>query len=143
MKTYMPKASDISRKWYVVDLDGAVLGRAAIRIADILRGKSKLFFSPHVDCGDHVIVINARSAVVSGRKSTDKTYCWYTGYPGGLKTLTFRQMMDRKPIKLVEHTVWGMIPHNRLGRKIIKKLHVYPDGRHPHQAQKPEPVKVL
>lgn len=142
MKTFMPKAKDIDRKWYVVDLKGAVLGRAAVRIADVLRGKGKPFFSPHVDCGDHVIVINARHATLSGRKPTDKKYYRYTGYPGGLRDRTYRQLVDKHPERTVEHAVRGMIPHNRLGRKIYKKLHVYADDHHPHQAQKPESLKL-
>jgi large subunit ribosomal protein L13 len=142
MKTYMPKASDINRKWFVIDLNGAILGRAAVKIADVLRGKNKPLFSPHVDCGDHVIVINARRVAVTGKKASAKTYLRYTGYPGGQRTRTFRQMADRHPEKLVEKTVWGMIPHNRLGRKAFKKLHVYADDHHPHQAQKPEALKI-
>ncbi len=142
MKTYMPKASDIERKWYVVDLDGAILGRAAVKVADVLRGKNKPTFSPHVDCGDHVIVINARRVAVTGKKASDKKYYRYTGYPGGLRERTFRQMIDKQPEKLVEQAVWGMVPHNRLGRKIFKKLHVYADDHHPHQAQKPEVLKL-
>jgi large subunit ribosomal protein L13 len=142
MKTYMPKASDLNRKWYLVDLKGAILGRAAVKIADILRGKNKPLFSPHVDCGDFVVVINARHAVVTGNKPTNKKYYRYTGYPGGLRVRTFREMMTKNPGRLVEHTVRGMIPHNKLGDKIWKKLHVYADDFHPHQAQKPELIKL-
>lgn len=143
MKTYVPKAIDFQRKWYLVDLKGAIVGRAAVKIASILRGKDKPVFSPHVDCGDHVIVINARHVTMTGRKPTDKKYYRYTGYPGGLRIRSFREMLDKHPERLVEHTVRGMIPHHRLGRKIFKKLHVYADDRHPHQAQKPEPVKLF
>lgn len=142
MKTYMPKASDINRKWYVVDLNGAILGRAAVKVADVLRGKNKPMFSPHLDCGDHVIIINARRATVTGKKASYKKYYRYTGYPGGLRERTFRQMIENQPEKLVEQTIWGMIPHNRLGRKIFKKLHVYADDHHPHRAQKPEQLKL-
>lgn len=142
MKTYMPKVTDLDRKWYVVDLKGAILGRAAVRIADVLRGKGKTFFSPHIDCGDNVIVINARHAAVTGKKADLKKYYRYTGYPGGLRTRTLGEMMDRQPVRLVEKTIRGMIPHNRLGRKIYKKLHVYADDHHPHQAQKPELLKL-
>lgn len=142
MKTFMPKATELDRKWYLVDLKGAILGRAAIRIADVLRGKNKPFFSPHVDCGDHVIVINARHVTVTGRKATDKKYYHYTGYPGGLKIETFKQVSAKSPERVVEKSVRGMIPHNRLGRTVYKKLHVYADDRHPHQAQKPEPLKL-
>lgn len=138
----MPKAKEIDRKWYVVDLKGVTLGRAAVRIADVLRGKGKPLFSPHVDCGDNVIVLNARYATVSGRKASDKKYYRYTGYPGGLRTRTYTEMMDKNPARLVEKTIRGMIPHNRLGRQVYKKLHVYADDHHPHQAQKPELLKI-
>jgi large subunit ribosomal protein L13 len=138
MKTYMPKATEIDRKWFVVDLKGAVLGRAAGQIADVLRGKNKPLFSPHVDCGDNVIVINARHVTVTGKKAESLKYYRYTGYPGGLRMRTFKQMMDKHPTRLVEHTIRGMIPHTRLGRSLFKKLHVYADDHHPHQAQKPE-----
>lgn len=142
MKTFIPKASDIDRKWYVVDLKGAILGRAAIQIADVLRGKIKPTFSPHVDCGDHVIVINARHVTVSGRKTTDKKYYHYTGYPGGLRVTTFKQMNAKFPERVVEKAIRGMIPHTRLGRQQYKKLHVYANGSHPHQAQKPQPLNL-
>lgn len=142
MKTFLPKASDIDRKWYVVDLKGAILGRAAIQIADVLRGKCKPTFSPHVDCGDHVIVINARYVTVSGRKATDKKYYHYTGYPGGLRITTFKQMNAAFPERVVEKAIRGMIPHSRLGRQVYKKLHVYANGSHPHQAQKPQPLNL-
>jgi large subunit ribosomal protein L13 len=142
MKTLMPKAKEIDRKWYVVDLKGVVLGRAAVRIADTLRGKNKPIFSPHVDCGDHVIVINARHAKVTGRKESEKVYYRYTGYPGGLRKRTFAQMREKHPARNVEHAIRGMIPHTRLGRQVYRKLHVYADDYHPHQAQKPEPLKL-
>ncbi len=142
MKTFMPKTKEIDRKWYVVDLKGITLGRAAVKIADILRGKGKPLFSPHVDCGDNVIVLNARHTTVTGRKATDKKYYRYTGYPGGLRERSFKQMMDKSPERLVEKTIRGMIPHNRLGRKVYKKLHVYANDQHPHQAQKPELLKI-
>ena len=142
MKTIMPKATEIDRKWFVIDLKGAVIGRAAVKIADILRGKNKPLFSPHVDCGDNVIVINARHVTVTGRKPTEKKYYRYTGYPGGLRIRTFNQMAEKHPTRMVESAVRGMIPHTRLGRRVFKKLHVYPDDYHPHQAQKPQPVKI-
>lgn len=142
MKTYTPKASDIDRKWYVADLKGAILGRAAVRIADVLRGKHKPIFCRHVDCGDHVIVVNARYVTVTGRKPTDKKYYRYTGYPGGLRITTFQQMNAKFPERVVEKAVRGMIPHNRLGRQQYKKLHVYAEGAHPHQAQKPQPLTL-
>lgn len=142
MKTFMPRAKDIDRKWYVADMKDAILGRAAVKIADILRGKGKPFYSPHVDCGDNVIVINARHATVTGRKASQKKYYRYTGYPGGLRERSFKQMMDKQPERLVEKAIRGMIPHNRLGRQVYKKLHVYADDHHPHQAQRPELLKL-
>jgi len=142
MKTFMPKAKEIDRKWFVFDLKDVILGRAAVKIADVLRGKDKPFFSPHVDCGDHVIVINARHARLTGKKLLDKKYFRYTGYPGGLRQRTFQQLLDKHPEKTVEHAVRGMIPHNRLGRKVFKKLHVYAEDYHPHRAQKPEAMTL-
>lgn len=140
MKTYLPKPEEIERKWYVIDLKDKVLGRAAVAIANTLRGKTKAIFTPHLDCGDHVIVINARHVAVTGRKADDKKYYRYSGYPGGLREQTFRQMNEKFPERVVESAVRGMIPKNRLGRKIFKKLHVYADDQHPHRAQKPEPM---
>lgn len=142
MKTYMPKVAEMNRKWYVVDLNGAILGRAAVKIADTLRGKDKPYFSPHMDCGDHIIVINARHVAVTGKKAGQKKYYRHTGYPGGLRMRTYKQMMDKFPERLIETAVRGMIPHNRLGRQVFKKLHIYADDFHPHQAQKPEPLKL-
>jgi large subunit ribosomal protein L13 len=142
MNTYMPKKEDIDRKWYVADLKGVVLGRAAVKVAGILRGKNKPFYAPHLDCGDHVILVNARHVTVTGRKETDKRYYRYSGYPGGLKETSFRQMLKARPERVVEQAVRGMIPHNRLGRKLFKKLHVYADATHPHQAQKPETLEL-
>lgn len=142
MKTFVPKKTDIDQKWYVVDLKGAILGRAACKIADILRGKTKPYFTPHLDCGDHVIVINARHVALTGKKPFDKKYYRHTGYPGGLKETTFKQEIQKFPERVIERAVRGMIPHNRLGRKMFKKLHVYADNQHPHQAQKPETLKL-
>ncbi len=143
MKTYIPKKADIEQKWYLVDLKGAILGRAAGRIADILRGKTKPYFTPHLDCGDHVIVVNASHVALTGRKASDKKYYRYTGYPGGLRETTFKKEIEKFPERVVERAVRGMIPHNRLGRKMFKKLHVYANEHHPHQAQKPEPLKLF
>jgi len=142
MKTYIPKAAEIDRKWYVVDLKGAILGRAAVRIADVLRGKHKPTYTPHLDCGDNVIVINARHVAVTGRKISEKKYYRYTGYPGGLRMRTFKELNEKFPERVVEIAVKGMIPHSRLGRKQFKKLHIYADDYHPHQAQKPELLKL-
>ncbi len=142
MKTYIPKVSELKRNWYVADLKDMILGRAAVRIADVLRGKDKPYFSPHMDCGDHVIVINARHARLTGKKEEQKKYYRYTGYPGGLRVRSFAQMKERFPERLVEKTIKGMIPHNRLGNKVYRKLHVYADDHHPHQAQKPVELKL-
>jgi large subunit ribosomal protein L13 len=142
MKTYMPKREEIDRKWYVADLKDVVLGRAAVKVAQLLRGKNKPYFSPHLDCGDHIILVNARHVRVTGRKETDKKYYRYTGYPGGLRETDLQHMLAKQPERVVEKAVRGMIPHNRLGRKMFKKLHVYADDSHPHRAQKPETLKL-
>jgi large subunit ribosomal protein L13 len=142
MKTFIPKLADIDRKWFVADLKGAILGRAAIKIADVLRGKNKPYFSPHLDCGDNVIVINARHVTLTGRKAETKKYYRYSGYPGGLRTRTYAQMIAKQPERVVEKAIQGMIPHNRLGRKVFKKLHVYADDNHPHRSQKPQALKL-
>ena len=143
MKTYIPKVSEMERKWFVADLKDVVLGRAAVKIADVLRGKDKPYFSPHLDCGDYVIIINARHAKITGRKATDKKYYRYTGYPGGLRMRTYGQMKDKFPERLIEKTIKGMIPHTKLGRKVFSKLHVYADDHHPHQAQRPIALKLV
>jgi large subunit ribosomal protein L13 len=143
MKTYMPKEEEIEKKWYLVDLDGVTLGRAAVRVADILRGKNKPIFAPHVDAGDYVIAINASKVTISGNKATDKKYYRYSGYPGGLKEITFEKLLAKNPAIVFEHAVKGMLPKNRLGRKMFKKLHVYPDAEHKHKAQKPEAINLF
>lgn len=138
MRTYMAKAGEVQRKWYLIDADGKTLGRVATEVARILRGKHKPIYTPHVDTGDHVIVINAAKVKVTGKKYTDKLYYRHTGYPGGIKVTNFADLLRRKPEQVIEKAVWGMIPHNRLGRKVFKKLRVYPGPDHPHAAQKPE-----
>ena len=138
MRTYMAKAGEVQRKWYLIDADGKTLGRVATEVARILRGKHKPIYTPHVDTGDHVIVINAAKVKVTGKKYTDKLYYRHTGYPGGIKVTNFADLLRRKPEQVIEKAVWGMIPHNRLGRKVFKKLRVYPGPEHPHAAQKPE-----
>jgi len=138
VRTYMAKAGEVQRKWYLIDADGKTLGRVATEVARILRGKHKPIYTPHVDTGDHVIVINAAKVKVTGKKYTDKLYYRHTGYPGGIKVTNFADMLQRKPEQVIEKAVWGMIPHNRLGRKVFKKLRVYPGPDHPHAAQKPE-----
>jgi len=138
LRTYIPKANEIERKWYVVDASGLVLGRLATRIATVLRGKNKPQFTPHLDVGDFVVVVNAEKVRLTGKKADIKTYSHYTGYPGGLKQEVFSDVQRRHPERLVEWAVWGMLPHSRLGKQQIKKLKVYRGVTHPHQAQKPE-----
>jgi len=142
MKTYSAKPQEVERKWYLLDAEGQVLGRMATAIADILRGKNKPTFTPHVDTGDFVVVINAEKVVLTGRKSQQKEYQRYSGYPGGLKRISFKRMLETHPERIIEHAVKGMVPHNRLGRQILKKLKVYAGTEHPHGAQKPEPLTL-
>ena len=138
----MPKESDIHRKWYVVDAQGQVLGRLATRVATILRGKHKPIFSPHLDVGDHVVVINAEKVHLTGRKLKDKQYRWHTGYIGGLKEVNAETMLRTHPDRVIEWAVEGMLPKNRLGRAMAKKLKVYRGPEHPHDAQQPQPLEV-
>lgn len=142
MKTYLPKKGEVERKWYVVDATGKPLGRLASKIASILRGKHKVYFSPSVDTGDFVIVINADKVKVTGKKYTDKLYYHHTLYPGGLRVKSFRQLMEEDPTKVIEHAVRGMLPHNSLGERQFKKLKVYVGNDHPHKAQQPEPLEI-
>ena len=142
MPTSMPKESDIQRKWYVVDAEGKVLGRLATRVATILRGKHKPSFSPHLDVGDHVVVINAEKVQLTGRKLKDKQYRWHTGYIGGLKEVNAETMLRTHPDRMIEWAVEGMLPKNRLGRAMAKKLKVYRGAEHPHDAQQPQPLEV-
>lgn len=134
----MAKANEIERKWYVIDAEGKVLGRLASEIASVLRGKRKPIFTPHVDCGDFVIVINADKVVLTGNKLNQKIYAYHTGYPGGRREVVYAEMMEKRPEKVIELAVKGMLPKNRLGRKMIKKLKVYTGSEHPHTAQAPE-----
>jgi large subunit ribosomal protein L13 len=140
VKTYAPRAGDIERRWYVIDADGAVLGRLASEVAKLLRGKHKPIFAPHADTGDHVIVINARGVRLSGSKLEGKLYQHHSGYPGGLKTVSYDRLMSERPTMVVEKAVRGMLPKNRLGRKMIGKLSVYEGAEHPHAAQLPVPL---
>jgi large subunit ribosomal protein L13 len=142
MKTYMAKPETVERNWFVVDAEGKVLGRLASEIATILRGKHKPTFTPHVDCGDHVIVINAEKVRVTGNKADQKLYRRHSTYPGGLKEVPYRRMMERKPEFILYEAVRGMLPHNSLGRKMIKKLRVYKGGQHKHQAQCPKAIEL-
>ena len=137
MKTYSAKPMEVERKWYLIDADGQILGRLATVIADILRGKNKPEFTPNVDTGDFVIVINADKIQVTGKKETDKKYYHHTGYPGGLKVASFKDLMEKDPRKAIEKAVKGMLPHTTLGRQQFNKLNVYAGCEHPHAAQKP------
>lgn len=138
MKSYMAKANEVERKWYVIDAEGKVLGRLASEIASVLRGKRKPIFTPHVDCGDFVIVINADKVVLTGDKLNQKIHAYHTGYPGGRKEVVYAEMMAKRPEKVIELAVKGMLPKSRLGRQMIKKLKVYAGSEHPHAAQAPE-----
>lgn len=138
MKTYMAKPAEVDRKWYVIDAEDQTLGRLASEVASILRGKHKATYTPHVDTGDFVIVINAEKIQLTGNKLNDKMYRHYSGYPGGLKEMNYGTLLAKKPEKAIELAVKGMLPHNRLGRAMFKKLKVYKGSEHPHQAQKPE-----
>ena len=140
--TFMANASNIERKWYVVDAEGQTVGRLAAEVAKVLRGKHKPTFTPHVDTGDFVIVINAEKAKFTGKKLTDKTYFRHSGYQGGTTFTSAGQMMQKFPERVIEHAVRGMLPKNRLGAQMYRKLNVYAGSEHPHAAQKPEELKL-
>ena len=141
MKTYVAKASDVERKWYVIDADGKNLGRLSSEVANILRGKKKPIYTPSVDTGDYVIIVNAEKVATTGKKLDQKMYYHHSGYVGGLKEATLREMMDKNPVFVIEHAVRGMLPKGPLGREMFTKLHVYADAEHNHAAQKPEELK--
>ncbi len=141
-KTIFAKKEVLKRDWYVVDAANKVLGRMSTKIATYLRGKHKPIFSPHVDCGDYVVVVNAAKVQVTGKKEQKKLYFTHSGYPGGQKLLSFEKMMEKSPEKVILHAVAGMLPKNRLGRQILKKLKVYAGDKHPHQAQKLNKLEV-
>ena len=138
MKSYMAKPEEMERKWYVIDAEDKVLGRLATEVATILTGKHKPIYTPHVDTGDFVIIINADKVKLTGKKLEQKKYYYHTGYPGGLKAVPYKQMMEKNPEKAIELAVKGMMPKNRLGRQMYKKLKVYSGPEHNHEAQKPE-----
>ncbi len=135
MKTYTPKAGDVERQWRIVDAADRTLGRVASEVATLLKGKHKPIYTPHVDTGDYVVVINAAKVRVTGKKAEQKVYYRHSGYPGGLKSEKLGEMLSKNPVRVIELAVRGMLPHNRLGRAMIKKLRVYPGPDHPHQAQ--------
>ncbi len=138
MKTYVPKQGEIEKKWFVIDAEGKILGRVAVEAAKLLRGKHKPQYTPYLDCGDHVIVINAEKARVTGDKAEKKMYYRHSGYPGGLKETNYREMMVKHPTRAMEFAIRGMLPHNKLGRHIGKHFRVYAGADHPHEAQSPE-----
>jgi large subunit ribosomal protein L13 len=142
MKTYTPKENEIERAWWIVDAEGRRLGRLATGLAHVLRGKHKPSFTPHLDVGDHIVVINAEKVVLSGKKADQKTYFRHSGYMGGEKHIPFKRMLERHPERVIELAVKGMLPKNTLGRHMRRKLKVYAGSEHPHQGQKPEPLKI-
>lgn len=142
MKTYSPKPGEIARQWYVVDAEGQTLGRLATQIADTLRGKRKPQFAPHVDTGDFVVVVNADKIQVTGKKLDQKMYYRHSGYPGGLRTRTLRDQLDRHPTEVIRTAVRGMLPKNRLSRRQLTKLKVYAGPEHPHESQNPKPLNL-
>ena len=142
MKTYSAKSGEVSHDWYVVDASGKTLGRLASEIAHRLRGKHKPEFTPHVDTGDYIVVVNAEKVRVTGAKSTDKMYHRHTGYPGGLRSISFEKLIGTAPERAIESAVKGMLPRNPLGRAMFKKLKVYAGDTHPHAAQQPQPLQI-
>lgn len=139
-KTYYPKADEITREWILADADGQLLGRFATQIARILLGKHKPNFTPGVEVGDFVIVVNARGIKVTGNKMEDKVYYHHTGYPGGIKSITLRDQLNKHPERIIRSAVWGMLPHNKFGRKLINRLKIYAGPDHKHEAQQPKPL---
>jgi len=142
MKTYQAKKNDAERHWYLVNGEGKVLGRLATELANVLRGKNKPTFTPHVDTGDFVVVINAEKVVLTGKKMKDKIYYHYTGYPGGIKEVNAEKLLVKKPTELLRMAVKGMLPKNSLGRQMLRKLKIYAGPDHPHEAQKPIPIQI-
>jgi large subunit ribosomal protein L13 len=142
MKTYSAKAEDVARDWYVVDAADMTLGRLASAIAHRLRGKHKAEYTPHVDTGDYIVVVNAEKVKVTGAKTTDKMYHHHTGYPGGLKSISFEKLIDKAPERVIQGAVKGMLPRNPLGRAMFKKLKVYAGSEHPHAAQQPQALNI-
>jgi large subunit ribosomal protein L13 len=141
-KTYSAKPAEVERAWYVIDAENQVLGRLAVQIATVLRGKHKPQFTPHIDTGDFVVVTNADKVALTGKKQDDKTYFTHSHYPGGGKFEKVKDVLQKKPEKVIEHAVWGMLPHNNLGRQLFRKLKVYAGSEHPHASQSPVEMKV-
>jgi large subunit ribosomal protein L13 len=142
VKTYTARAEDMEREWFLVDAEGKTLGRLASGIAQVLRGKHKPIYTPHLDCGDYVIVVNADKVQVTGRKLDQKMYYHHTGYPGGIKSISLRNQLQKHPKRVLQAAVRGMLPRNRLGRRMLKKLRVYVGDSHPHQAQQPKSLEL-
>lgn len=142
MRTFTAKEAEIERDWYVIDAEGQTLGRLASRIAPILKGKHKPIYTPHLDCGDFVVVVNAEKVRVTGRKLDQKFYHRHSGYPGGLTSINLRDQLGRYPERVIQSAIRGMLPKNKLGRRMIKKLKVYAGDSHPHQAQNPRPLEL-
>ena len=142
MKSYMARPHTVERRWYLIDAEGQTLGRLATEISRILRGKNKPQYTPHIDTGDFVVVVNAEKAIVTGRKAEQKVYYRHSGYPGGLKETSYEVMLERKPTEILRRAVRGMMPKTRLGRKQLKKLKIYAGPEHPHEAQTPQPYEV-
>jgi len=139
-RTFQPRAGEVTSAWYIVDARGQTLGRLAVNVARVLRGKHRPVYTPHLNTGEHVIIINARDIVVTGGKRTGKIYDRYSGYPSGRRTRTFDQVMEREPTFAITHAVKGMLQHNSLGADMLKRLRVYPGAEHPHEAQSPSPI---
>ena len=142
MKSYIAKPADVDRKWYVIDAEGKTLGKLAVEAAMILRGKKKPIYTPHIDTGDYVIVINAEKVCVTGKKESDKIYKHHSGYPGGLKETPLKELRAKQPEEIIRHAVKGMMPKGKLGRQMFKKLKVYAGPEHPHAAQQPEKLEL-
>ncbi len=142
MKTIFLKPKDIKRQWYLIDAEGEILGKVAVKVANLLRGKHKPYFTPNMEVGDFVVVINAEKAIVTGRKRSDKLYYRYSGYPGGLRSEPYEDVIKRKPTYPMEHAIKGMLPKGRLGRKLFKNVKIYAGPEHPHEAQKPIKIEI-
>lgn len=142
MRTYSPKPADITHQWHIIDAEDVVLGRLAVQVATLLRGKHKATYAPHMDGGDFVVVVNAEKVALSGNKRTDKLAYRHSGYPGGLSSIAIGDLLEKDARRAIEKAVWGMIPKNRLGRQMIKKLKVYSGPAHPHAAQQPQPFEI-
>jgi len=142
MKTYQAKKEELEHQWYVVDAEGKILGRLATKVADLLRGKTKPTYTPHLDTGDFVVVVNAGKVALTGKKIKDKIYYHYTGYPGGIKEISAEKLLAKKPTEMIRIAVKGMLPKNSLGRQMLRKLKVYAGPKHPHEAQKPVPLEL-